>query len=161
MVEQTDPGRPEGQSGQAADVAGQDTVHEWLELGKQAGTAASTFGKLLGAELKLAGADIGRLFAVGLALLSLVSIAWLGLSVLLSWLAYEQVQSVTSALLVFLGIQVLAILLLVKAAKTFKRSLSLPATKRNFRAIIDSAASTSTEDPQLKETTDGAQRPSA
>lgn len=161
MVEQTDSGRPQGQSEQAAGAAGQDALHEWMELGKQAGSTAGTFGRLLSAELKLASGDLGRLIAVGLALLSLGSIAWLGLSVLLSWLAFQQLESVTLALLVFLGIQVLVILLLVKAANTFKRSLSLPATKRNFRALVNSASSSKTEAGQLKERTDGTQTTSA
>ncbi|WP_339648098.1 hypothetical protein [Halopseudomonas pelagia] len=161
MVEQTDSGRPQGQPEQDAGPPGQDALNEWVELGKQAGATASTFGKLLSAELKLASADVGRLFVVGLALFSLASMAWLGLSVLLSWLAYQQLASVTLALLVFLAIQVLAILVLVKAAKTFKQSLSLPATKRNLRAIVSSAAATKTDDVELKESRDGTQRPSA
>lgn len=160
MVEQTDSGRPHGQPEQAVDSAGHDALHEWMELGKQAGATAGTFGKLLGAELKLAGGDLGRLIAVGLVLLSLGSIAWLGLSVLVSWLAYQQLESVTLALLVFLAIQVVMILFLIKAANTFKRSLSLPATKRNFRALVDSASS-KTEAGQLKEKADGAQRAGA
>lgn len=161
MVDQTDSGQPQGEPEQAAGAAGQDALHDWVELGKQAKATAGTFGKLLSAELRLAGADAGRLLVTGLALLSLASMAWLGLSVLLSWLAYEQLASVTLALLVFLGIQLLAMLLLVKAIKKFKQSLALPATKRNLRAITNRAASTKTESAELKESEDGAQRPSA
>ncbi|MEH6498522.1 MAG: hypothetical protein V7751_03965 [Pseudoalteromonas distincta] len=166
MVEQTDSGRPQGQPEQAAGAAAQDALHEWMELGKQAGATAGTFGKLFSAELKLASGDVGRLVAVGLALLSLASIAWLGLSVLLSWLAYEQLESVTLALLVFLAIQVLVILVLVSKAKKFKQSLSLPATKRNLRAIVNRATSTKTDNVGLdgvgvQESKDGTQRTGA
>lgn len=161
MVEQTDSGQPSGQPEQGAGMPAQDALHEWVELGKQAGATAGTFGKLLGAELKLAGADLGRLVAVGLTLLSVGSIAWLGLSVLLAWLAYQQLASVTLALLVFLAIQVVVILLLLRAVKSFKKSLSLPATKRNFRAMVDRAGSTETGDSAAKEPQDGTQRPTA
>ena len=156
MVDQTDSGRPEGPPEQATtEAAVQDTVQEWVALGKQAGAAASTLGKLLGAELKLAGADTGRLIAVGLILLCVASMAWFGLSVLIAWLAYGQLDSVTLALLVFIVVQVVAILILVKAAMVFKRSLGLPATKRNVRAIVDSARTTRSE---VKEPSDGTQR---
>ncbi|PLW81996.1 hypothetical protein CWI75_12975 [Kineobactrum sediminis] len=104
--------------------------------------------ELLQLELKLAVGDGLRLLGVLLAMVSLVILAWLGLSVLLAWLAFLGSGSVALGLAGFLVVQLLALLLLWRAARVFQRSLGLPATRRQLKAMTgaDNSDGTKTTD---------------
>jgi len=119
--------------------SGGSEIKAWLDWAQQLTVAGGTLSKLALLELRLAVGDSGRLFAVGLLMLPLLFLAWIGLSVLLAWLAYLAVLSVTVALITFLLIQVVALIGLLMACKQYRKSLSLPATRRNLQNFMERA----------------------
>ncbi|QIB66641.1 hypothetical protein [Kineobactrum salinum] len=126
---------PGSESGQTTEQ--QQEWQAWVALLQQLMATGSQFASVLGLEVKLALADSGRLVIVLLAMLPLLLFAWLGLSVLAGWLVYVLSQSVALGLLGFVLVQVLALLVLRRAATVFKRSLGLPASRRQLRAIME------------------------
>jgi hypothetical protein len=120
-------------AGQQQDV--QDELKDWLEWGKQAAETGKDFAALGWAELRLAMGDAKRIAILGLAMLPLALLAWIGLSVLLGWLAYVPSDSVAVGLAVFLAVQVIPILIMLMMIKGYSKSLSLPATKKHMQAF--------------------------
>lgn len=123
-------------------------LQAWAALFQQTLAAGRQLSELLQLELKLAVGDGLRLLGVVLVMLPLVILAWLGLSVLLAWLAFLGSGSVGLGLAGFLVVQLLALLLLWRAARVFQRSLGLPATRRQLRALTgaDDSDGTKTTD---------------
>jgi len=77
MVEQTTPAGPRP-AGEAAGAAAQEHSLKWMELGQQAGATAGTSASCSSPAQVASGLMLAGLVAVGLALLSWRSIAWLG-----------------------------------------------------------------------------------
>ncbi|MFN2288704.1 MAG: hypothetical protein ABR578_10280 [Chromatocurvus sp.] len=123
----------------------QAQLKAWLALGTQALAVVEQFASLLRLELGLAVADAGRLVMVVLAIIPLVFFAWLGLGLLLAWLVYAASTSVTLALVAFLLLQAGTLVLLLSAARRFQRSLGLPATRRQWQALMRAPSAASGE----------------
>lgn len=104
----------------------------WLE---QAALAGGALVRLAGLELRLAAGDAGRLLVLGLAMLPLVLLAWIGLSVLLAWLAFIWLGSAALAIATFIAVQLVTLAIMAALARKFARSLSLPATRRQLNAL--------------------------
>ncbi|MFA5495526.1 MAG: hypothetical protein WC247_12170 [Porticoccaceae bacterium] len=116
-------------------VAGGDELKAWLEWLEQAVAAGGTLSRLAALELRLAVASSGRLLVLALVILPLVVFAWLGLSVLLGWLAFQYSLSVSVGLGTFLGVQLAALAALGWGCLRYRRRLSLPATRRHLQAF--------------------------
>lgn len=105
---------------------------EWLE---QAALAGGDLVRLAGLELRLAAGDSARLLVLGLAMIPLALLAWIGLSVLLAWLVFAWLGSQALAIASFIVVQLLAIGILLAYCRKFARSLSFPATSRHWNAL--------------------------
>ncbi|HDZ56476.1 MAG TPA: hypothetical protein ENH64_08365 [Pseudomonas xinjiangensis] len=106
-----------------------------MDWAKNAGATAGDLIKLMFLELKLAMSDTRRIVVLGLAMVPLALLAWIGLSVLLAWWAYVPSESVTLALCVFLAVQVVPIIIMLSMIKKYSKSLSLPSTKKQMAAF--------------------------
>ena len=112
---------------------------EWLE---HAALVGGDLVRLAGLELRLAAGDSGRLLALGLAMIPLALLAWIGFSVLLAWLVFAWLGSVALALVAFVIVQVITIGVMLAYCKTFSRSLSFPATSRHWNALKEQSHGT-------------------
>lgn len=130
-----DDNRPGSGDPASADPDSHTGPGEWLEWAQQAAVTSGDFFKLLFAELGLAISDAKRIAVLGLAMLPLGLLAWIGLSVLLAWLAYVPSESVALGIAVFIAVQVVPILIMLGMIKKYSKSLSLPATSRQFQAF--------------------------
>tara|TARA_R110002110_G_scaffold110071_4_gene274492 strand:- start:117889 stop:118392 length:504 start_codon:yes stop_codon:yes gene_type:complete len=131
----SEPDRDQRES-EPAPAAAEAQLQAWVSLLQLAQATGRQLSTLLQLELKLALADGQRLLGAILAMVPLVILAWTGLSVLLAWLVFLGSGSVSLGLAGFVLIQLLALVLLWRAVRVFKRSLGLPATRRQLRAII-------------------------
>ncbi len=113
----------------------QDELNDWIEWGKHAAETGKDFAALGWAELRLAMSDAKRIAILGIAMIPLALLAWIGLSVLLGWLAFVPSDSVALGLTVFLAVQVIPIMVMLMMIKGYSKSLSLPATKRHIQAF--------------------------
>lgn len=116
----------------------QDELKAWVELLQQAVAAGATLSQLAMLELRLALADGGRLVALGLVMLPLALLAWLGLSVLIGWCVFQWAASVTLGIGAFLAVQLVTLGILGAACARYRKSLSLPATRRHLRQFMES-----------------------
>ncbi|MFO7550053.1 MAG: hypothetical protein R6W80_01505 [Haliea sp.] len=132
----TEPDRGQPESEPAPAAAEEAQLQAWFTLLQLAQATGRQLSTLLQLELKLALADGQRLLGALLAMVPLVILAWVGLSVLLAWLVFLGSGSVSLGLAGFVLLQLLALVLLWRAVRVFKRSLGLPATRRQLRAII-------------------------
>jgi uncharacterized membrane protein YqjE len=98
---------------------------------------AGAIVRLAIAEISLAKEDLGRLIISSLLMIPLAALAWIAFTSLAAWQVYVLTASVSLGLLTFAAIQMLAVLLLLNRIKTYRRSLSLPATRTQIRSIID------------------------
>lgn len=105
---------------------------EWLE---HAALAGGDLFRLAGLELRLAAGDSGRLLALGLAMVPIALLAWIGLSVLLGWLIFAWLGSEALAIVTFIIVQLVAMGVMAAYCRKFARSLSFPATKRQLKAL--------------------------
>lgn len=105
---------------------------EWLE---HAALAGGDLLRLMGLELRLAAGDSGRLLALGLAMVPVALLAWIGLSILLGWLVFAWVGSVALGIATFVVIQLLVMGVMAAYCRKFARSLSFPATSRQLKAL--------------------------
>lgn len=115
------------------------TSLEWLE---HAALAGGDLIRLAGLELRLAAGDSGRLLALGLAMIPLALLAWIGFSVLLAWLVFAWLGSEALAIVTFVVVQVITIGIMLGYCKKFARSLSFPATTRHWKALKEQAHGT-------------------
>ncbi|MEA3298908.1 MAG: hypothetical protein U9R22_01640 [Pseudomonadota bacterium] len=111
----------------------------WLGMLRQAAAAGATLSSLAGLELRLALADGRRLLLLGLLILPLAGLAWLGFSALVGWWVWQALDAVTHGLLAFLALQLGALLAVILACRRYAASLSLPATRRHLRALMEGA----------------------
>jgi len=128
----------EGTTDQTEDLRPQDELKAWVELLQQAVAAGATLSQLAMLELRLALADGGRLVALGLVMLPLALLAWLGLSVLIGWCVFQWAASVALGIGAFLAVQLVTLGILGAACARYRKSLSLPATRRHLRQFMES-----------------------
>lgn len=114
----------------------------WLETVQSVAGVGGTLARLFHAEVRLALSSVRRLLVVGLVIVPLMLFAWLGFSILMSWLLYwASVQSIASdsaiaaALFGFFFLQVGAIYLMSRLWSGYRKHLHLPATRRQLRLI--------------------------
>lgn len=112
---------------------------EWLE---HAALAGGDLVRLAGLELRLAAGDSGRLLALGLAMIPLALLAWIGLSVLLAWLVFAWLGSVALAIVTFIVVQGITIAIMLAYCKKFAKSLSFPATSRHWKTLKEQSNGT-------------------
>jgi uncharacterized membrane protein YqjE len=106
---------------------------EWLQALQLGADVSTDLGRLAALELRLALANLSRMLLLALAFLPLLLLSWLGLSLLLAVLCYQQTASASLGVLVFLAIQLLALWALCAAWVRYRRTLSLPRTRRQLR----------------------------
>jgi len=107
---------------------------EWLQ---SLGVMAVALIRLAIAEISLAKEDAGRLLISSLLMIPLLVLLWIALTIMAGWIVFVQTASVSLALAVFAVIQLLALVFLLNRIKTYRRSLTLPATREQMLAILD------------------------
>lgn len=137
---------------------------EWLQLLQLTADTGSDLGHLLVLELRLALASLGRMLLLALAFLPLLLLAWLGLTLLPAVLVYQHSGSPALGVLLFLAIQLLAMGGVVAAWLRYRKSLALPNTRRQWRALAGEAstgerAGESTQQASQKNSAEGGGEP--
>ena len=107
---------------------------EWLQ---SLGVMAAALIRLAFAEICLAKEDAGPLIVSSLLIIPLLVLSWIALTVMAAWIVFTQTTSVSLALAVFATIQLFAVIFLLNRIKTYRRSLTLPATREQMLAILD------------------------
>ncbi len=107
---------------------------EWLQ---SLGVMAAALIRLAIAEISLAKEDAGRLLISSLLMIPLLVLLWIALTIMAGWIVFVQTASVSLALAVFAVIQLLAMVFLLNRIKTYRCSLTLPATREQMLAILD------------------------
>lgn len=115
----------------------QDELSAWLDWFRQLYALASALSVLASAEIRLASGDLRRLLLLGLFLFPIIIFAWLGLSVFISWLVYSQSGLPGAGFFAFFVVQVLAIVYMRFLFKKYRRSLTMPTTRRYLDEIIE------------------------
>lgn len=123
----------------SADSAGAQ-MQAWLALGGHALAVIEQFATVVTLELGLAIADAKRLLLVLLAMIPVLLFTWLGLCVLLAWLAFAVSHSVALGLVAFLLLQLGSLYLLGRAAIRLQSSLGLPVSRRQWRVLMKNLA---------------------
>jgi len=120
-------------------VPERDELKAWLDWLQQAAEAGGTLSKLALLELRKAVADGRRLIVVALFMLPVLFLAWLGFSVLLGWVAYHYSLSIGYGVATFLAVQLATLWLMWFACKQYRKSFSLPTTRRHLQAFMEEA----------------------
>jgi len=115
----------------------QDELNAWLAWLRQLGALAGALATLATAEIRLAGGDLRRIFLLSLLIFPMVIITWLGLSVFVSWLVYSQSGMPGAGLFTFFAIQAGATCYMGYLFKKYRRSLTLPMTRRYLDEIVE------------------------
>ena len=124
----------------------EDKLADWLSLGQRALVVSERLVTLLRLELSVAFADSKRLVIVLLCMVPLALFAWFGLGVLLAWVAFVASGSVGAGIAAFFALQLVCLYLLLRAAQRLQTSLGLPASRRQWQALMRmSKAENSTE----------------
>lgn len=89
------------------------------------------------AEISLAKEDFGRLVLVCVLIVPIFLLTWVALSVMLAWIVYELSMSALLGFTTFAAIQLATSLILLRKFKTYRRNLSLPATRAQISMIIE------------------------
>lgn len=113
--------------------AGQD--QDWLQFLQLTTDVGEDLGQLLLLEVRLALNSLGRMVFLALAALPLVLLAWLALSLLPAVVVYDHTGSAALGVALFLLIQLLSLGALCIAWVCYRRTLSLPHTRRQVRAF--------------------------
>lgn len=123
-----------------APSAVRDDLGLWLDCAQQVAGFSGALLQLAVAELDLAMASGRRLFMLGLLLIPVTLIAWLGISVMVAWLGYMLgLQFTTGPWAVFLGLgffvlqQVAVVLLLVHLCRASRDNMRFVRTRRHFQ----------------------------
>ncbi|TVP90939.1 MAG: hypothetical protein EA348_05015 [Pseudomonadaceae bacterium] len=112
----------------------------WLAWIQQAAEAGGTFAQLLQTEVRLALRSARQLLLLGMLMLPLLLMAWLGMSSAVGWLAFTSSGSVLLGLLAFTAVQLVVLVLLGRKAKILRRRLRLPATKQQIESFMHGAS---------------------
>ena len=108
-----------------------------IERLQSLGVMAAALIRLAIGEISLAKEDAGRLIVSSLLIIPLLVLSWIALTVMAAWIVFTQTTSVSLALAVFATIQLFAVIFLLNRIKTYRRSLTLPATHVQILAILD------------------------
>lgn len=115
----------------------QDELSAWLAWLRQIGALVSALSTLATAEMRLASVDLRRLLLLSLLLFPMLIITWLGLSVFLSWLVFEQSGMAGAGLFTFFAIQAGTTLIMWRLFRKYRRNLTLPMTRRYLDEIVE------------------------
>lgn len=143
IPDESRPGEGETATGEADLQTELKALADWA---KHAALTGKDLGKLALAEIRLTMTESGRIAVLGLAMLPLAMLTWIGLSVLLGWWAYVPSESVTLGLIVFLAVQIIPMAIMLMMIKRSSKNLGLSATKQHIQALKQGVQ-------------DGAQRP--
>lgn len=146
MSEIPDESRPGAGDAATGEADLQTELKALAEWAKHAALTGKDLGKLAFTEIRLTMTESGRIVVLGLAMLPLAMLAWIGLSVLLGWWAYVPSQSVTLGLVAFLAVQIIPMLIMLMMIKSSSKNLGLSTTKQHIHAFREGIK-------------DGAQRP--
>lgn len=117
-----------------------DELQVWVSLLQEAAGAGSDMARLLQLELRIAVGSVARMVPLLLLLLPLSLLLWIGTSVTVSWLAYQFTGAVAVGLVTFAAIQLLAMALIFIALNSYRKTLSLPMTRKQLRAFAGAAS---------------------
>lgn len=140
-------GIPGENNPESGDAGGQEQVHQplqeelksslaWLE---HAALVAADLARLGLLELRLAAGDSGRLVVLGLAMIPILLLAWIGVSVLVGWSLFVWINSVALAIAGFIAVQLITLGIMALLIKKYVRSLSFPVTNQRLRALKEQA----------------------
>jgi hypothetical protein len=115
----------------------QSELQVWLAWLKDATALSGDMLQLLLLEIRLALGNVRRLMLLLLLIWPVLIMAWAGFSVLLSWLAFDSTQSISLGLVVFILIQLVALVAMFQAYRVYRKSLFLPVTCKNIKALMD------------------------
>lgn len=142
----TSQGAPEPEHEQAE--TRRDGGQEWLQLAQLSADMGGDLARLMLLELRLALTSLNRMLLLALAFLPLILLVWLGLSLLPAVLVYQHSGSAAFGVLAFLGVQMLALGAVSVAWMRYRKALSLPNTRRQFRGFTGRTQG----EPQVPET---------
>ena len=111
-----------------------NAISGWL---RQAGETGLDLSLLLGLELRLAAGDLGRMIVLTLLLLPVLLLAWTGLCICLSWLAYLLSGQPIVAFIAFPLLQAAVALFICQRYRQYSKSLSLPRVRQHLHAMIN------------------------
>jgi uncharacterized membrane protein YqjE len=89
------------------------------------------------AEASLAKEDLGRLVLVCLLIVPIFLLTWVALGVLAAWIVFELTAWAAMGFATFAAIQLITSLILISKLKTYRHSLTLPATRAQISTIIE------------------------
>lgn len=115
----------------------QDELDAWLAWFRQLAALASALSVLATAEVRLASGDLRRLVLLVLFFFPIAIFTWLSLSVCLSWLVYSQSGVSGAGFFTFFAIQASTAIYMWFLFKKYRRSLTLPTTRRYLDEIIE------------------------
>lgn len=125
---------PTGPSRPGAVPPEQQAVVVWLiDLGH---TAAALL-RLAAAELQLAGSDLRRILVLGIMMLPVAFLGWIGFAVWLSWGVYSLTGWAGAGLLTFPLIHVLLLWIMQHQIRKYGKSLRLPRTAQHLKEISE------------------------
>lgn len=108
-----------------------------LELIAVSAGAASSLGQLAAAELALAASMIPRIAAAAILLIPLGVLLWIGVCITLGYAGFAYWGSPLAGLLIFTGMQLLAILILFVKIKSWKRRMRFSKTRGQISTITE------------------------
>lgn len=114
----------------------QDNLTLAVNLVTQAAAVGQGFVSLLGQELKLALGDTLRIMVLSKIYVYLVVLAWLGLTVFISWVVYDASGYGPWSALVFFLLQIMGLLTVHFLVRSLSQSLSLPQTRVQLRTFL-------------------------
>lgn len=133
MIESSDSASPDDKAEKTEQLEQLQLWVSWLE---QAGTLSSDVLQLLKLELRLAFSDSKRLLVIALLFVPMLILTWISFSILLAWQVYLINMSVTQGLIACCLIQLLGLVGVAIVWNYYKKSLSLPLTRRNISQLI-------------------------
>ncbi len=113
-----------------------DQLQLWSSWLEQAGVLSADIFQLLQLEVRLAISDSKRLLVLVVLFIPMLMLTWIGFSVFLAWQVHLLNMSVTQGLLAFFLIQLLGLVSIILGLNYYRKSLSLPLTRKNIRRLI-------------------------
>lgn len=107
-----------------------------LEMLNIAADTGASLVKLFMAELRLTMNQMPRLLVLIAVLIPFVIFAWLGISVLVGWLAYVFSESVGWGIAAFTGLQLICCAAIGLFIKTSSSDVAFPASRRQFEKLF-------------------------
>jgi uncharacterized membrane protein YqjE len=88
-------------------------------------------------EASLAKEDLSRLVLICLLVVPIFLLTWIALGVLAAWIVFELTAWAAMGFATFAAIQLVTSLILISKLKTYRHSLTLPATRAQISAIFE------------------------